>query len=181
MPQNSFPSKGAAIYKPAPVKPSAPLGAYDPKSHNNKSGWALSKFYFEVDFGGNINIGFQTCDGLQASVEPYEYRDGNSSEMHKQKRPGTVVYDPVTFKKGMFANDMSLYRWFRNVSTGAAFADMRTVKVRLKDENDKTVYTWTLNKAFVTRYTPTTLDADADTEVAVEEIEVQCQFWTMDA
>ena len=158
-------------------------GAYNPMSNSNTSGWALSKFLFEVDLGSNINVSFQACDGLQASVEPYEYRDGNSFEMHKQKRPGTVTYDPITLKKGMFANDTLLYNWFRNVSTGAMFADMRTVIIRLYDTdngiNPKVLYTWTLEKAFVTRYTPSSLDAMAGDEVAIEELEIVCQKWTM--
>ncbi len=155
--------------------------AYNSKSHSNKDGWAQGKFYFEVDFGSNVNIGFQTCDGLETTIEAYEFRDGNATDFHKQKRPGQVAFSNVTLKKGMFAGDKDLYKWFKNVATGAIFGDMRTVKIRLLDESGGVVFTWTLNKAFVVRYAPTSMDANDGDEVAVEEIEIACQSWTLDS
>lgn len=178
-----LPKAPSAPFKPTVTRVPHMNNAYAPKSNNPSNGWALSKFLFEVDLGGNINVAFQACEGLQANIEPYEFRDGNSPEYHKQKRPGTVSYDPITLKKGMFANDALLYKWFRNVATGSLFADMRTVVIRLYDTDNgvspKVLYTWTLEKAFVTRYTPTTMDAEAGEEVAIEELEIQCQKWTM--
>lgn len=176
----NFPKRAASVFRPA--KQSVKVAsAYDAKSDSNKNGWALPKFYFEVDLGMNVNIGFQTCDGLESSIEPYEFRDGNSTDFFKQKRPGMVSFGNITLKKGMFASDTALYKWYKNVSTGALFGDMRTVKIRLKDERESTLYTWTLKKAFVVKYAPTAMDAHDDGEVAVEELEIACQSWELES
>lgn len=157
--------------------------AYLPKENSNKNGWALTKFLFEVDLGMDTNIGFQTCEGLETGIEAYEFRDGNSGDFFKQKRPGAVTFSNVTLKKGMFANDKALYKWYNNVATGALFGDMRTVTIRLLDTdrgiNPKVVFTWKLEKAFVVKYAPTNMDAHDGEEVAVEELEIACQSWTM--
>lgn len=156
---------------------------YKPSLNSNLNGWALSKFLFEVDLGMDLNIGFQNCEGLETSIEPYEFRDGNSTDFFKQKRPGAVSFSNITLKKGMFANDKALYKWYKNVSTGALFGDMRTVKIRLLDTDHgiapKVIFTWTLEKAFVVKYAPTNMDAHDGEEVAVEELEIACQSWTM--
>lgn len=171
-------------YAPSRSDKSSLSTAYKPDSDNRNDGWALSKFMFEVDLGMDMNIGFQTCDGLEAGTEAYEFRDGNSTDFFKQKRPGQVTFGNITLKKGMFANDKSLYTWFNNVATGALFGDMRDVTIRLletgRGNGHNTVFTWKLKKAFVVKYTPTTMDAHDGDEVAVEEIEIACQSWTMD-
>jgi phage tail-like protein len=157
--------------------------AYLPKENSNKNGWALTKFLFEVDLGMDTNIGFQTCEGLETGIEAYEFRDGNSTDFFKQKRPGAVTFSNVTLKKGMFANDKALYKWYNNVATGALFGDMRTVTIRLLDTDrgikPTVVFTWKLEKAFVVKYAPTNMDAHDGEEVAVEELEIACQSWTM--
>jgi phage tail-like protein len=169
---------------PADASVSKAPSAYKPDSNGRNDGWALSKFLFEVDLGRDMNIGFQTCDGLEAGTEPYEFRDGNSTDFFKQKRPGQVTYGNITLKKGMFANDKALYNWINNVSTGALFGDMRDVTIRLletgRGTSHNTVFTWKLKKAFIVKYTPTSMDSHDGDEVALEEIEIACQYWEMD-
>jgi phage tail-like protein len=172
----NLPKIVGSIFKPLKMSVKG-ASKYTPSSDSNSGGWALPKFYFEVDLGMNINMGFQTCDGLESSIDVYEYRDGNATDFHKQKRPGIVNFGNITLKKGMFAGDTALYKWYKNVATGALFGDMRTVVIRLKDERESTLYTWTLNKAFVTKFAPTNMDAHDDGEVAVEELEIACQSW----
>ena len=43
------------------------------------------------------------------------------------------------------------------------------------------IFKWTLEKAFVVKFTPTSLDGESDGEVAVEELELAYQSFTMDA
>lgn len=176
----SLPSFAASLFRPAPQSIKGD-SIYKPSSNSNKEGWPLPKFYFEVDMGSDLNIGFQAVDGLESTVEPYEFRDGNSSDFFKQKRPGLVSFGNVTFKKGMFANDRALYKWFKNVATGTLLGDMREVKIRLKDETNSDVFIWTLKGAFVTKFAPTSMDADSGEEVAIEELEIACQYWEMEA
>lgn len=147
--------------------------------------WPLSKFAFVVNIGGfDGEIAFQGMDGLGASVGKMEFRDGNSSKFYKQTRPTLTSYEPVTLKKGMFSGDTVLFDWFTNVSQGAMFSDMRTVSIQLcelKGSGLEHIFTWTLEKAYITKFTPSSLDGEADTELAIEEIELTYQSFSMNA
>jgi len=152
------------------------LNSYKPlAATDTKTSWPVAKFYFSVDLGSGVELGFQGMEGLSATVEPYEFRDGSSSAFHKEKRPGLVSYDPVTLKKGMFMSDTALYKWFDTVRGGTW--DMRNVTIKLKDEQGSDVFTWTLKNAFPTKCTPTSLDANDADEVAIEELELTYQSW----
>ena len=146
-------------------------------------GWPLPKFYFRVDMGGS-NMSFQSCEGLDATIATMEYRDGNSVNFFKQKRPTMVSFSPVTLKKGVFAGNTDFYDWFKGVAFDNFFGDMRTVKIALLNTDDDSkgggtpVIEWTLEKAFVTKFTPSPLDAEAETEAAIEEIEISYQSFS---
>lgn len=143
------------------------------------SEWPVPKFFFEVDIGGS-NLSFQACDGLDASVAVMEFRDGNSPRFFKQKRPTMVSFSPITLKKGVFAGNTDFYNWFKGVAINNFFGDMRTVKIRLlsTDQDGAAILEWTLEGAFLTKFTPTPLDAEADSDVAIEEIEVTYQSFS---
>lgn len=147
--------------------------------------WPLSKFAFRVNIGGfSGELSFQGMDGLGATVGKMEFRDGNSSKFYKQTRPTLTSYDPVTLKKGMFVGDTVLFDWFKNVSQGSLFSDMRTVTIDLCEHQGgelTSIFKWTLEKAYITKFTPSNLDGEADTEVAIEEVELTYQSFSMDS
>jgi phage tail-like protein len=177
---NFPPTSTVNVYRPKSVPFTG--SAYSPgnKTNNSKS-WPLAKFYFDVSVDWVGTMGFQSCEGLEATVEAYEFRDGNSTNYFKEKRPGLTTFGNITLKKGTFQKDDALYRWFKNVSSGAFFGDLRTVKIKLKDEQGSDIFTWTVNRAFVVKFTPTSMDANDGDEVAIEEVELACQSWTMDS
>lgn len=147
--------------------------------------WPLTKFSFKVNIGGfDGEVAFQGMDGLGSSVAKMEFRDGNSSKFYKQSRPTLTTFEPVTLKKGMFVGDLKLFNWYKNVSQGAMFSDMRDVTIDLCEHSGNeliSIFKWTLEKAYVTKYTPSSLDGEADTEVAIEEVELTYQSFSMDA
>lgn len=93
-----------------------------------------------------------------------------------------VAYEPVALKKGVFKGDTSLYGWFKNVAEDYLFGDMRTVTISLMDAvsgvKPQIIMQWTLQDAFVSKFTPPEMDAEAD-EIAVEEIELTYQAFTL--
>lgn len=147
--------------------------------------WPLSKFSFEVSIGGfGGKVAFQAMDGLGATIASMKFRDGNSTQFFEQSRPTLTSYEPVTLKKGVFIGDTKLFDWFKNVSQGAMFSDMRTVTINLSElhgDGLTHMFTWTLDRAYITKFTPSGLDAEADGEVALEEIEISYQYFSMDA
>lgn len=162
-------------------------GQFDVKppssSASDYQDWPLAKFAFTVSVGGfDGEVAFQGVDGLGASVGKMEFRDGNSNKFYKQNRPTLASFDPCTLKKGMFVGDMRLYSWFNNVSTGQLFSDTRTVTITLGEHQGGTVtpiFVWTLEKAYVTKFTPSSMDGEADAEAAIEEVEITYQSFTM--
>ena len=50
------------------------------------SEYPLSKFYFEVDWGGT-KVGFQEVSGLNTEYDILEYRHGASPDFSKIKMP----------------------------------------------------------------------------------------------
>lgn len=156
--------------------------ASDPANYDK---WPMPKYSFIVNVGGlDGEIAFQGVDGLGASVGKMEFRDGNSTKFFKQSRPTLASFDPVTLKKGVFTGDNRLYSWFNNVYTGQMFSDTRTVNITLaeyhEDGSKMTEYfKWTLDKAYVTKFTPSNMDAESDSEPAIEEIELTYQEFTL--
>jgi phage tail-like protein len=142
--------------------------------------WPLPKFYFTVEIDNIPNtIGFQGCEGLESEISVMEYRAGNSPNFFKTKRPGLMSYSNITLKKGMFTGDANMYEWYKELALDHQHSNRRTVIISLMDESNTVVFTWTLENAFVTKFTPTGFDAEADTEVAIEELEFCCESWSM--
>jgi phage tail-like protein len=145
----------------------------------------LPKFAFKVNIGGfDGDVAFQTMDGLGSSIGKMEFRDGNSQKFYKQSRPTLTSFDPVTLKKGMFTGDTTLFDWYTNVSSGSMFSDMRDVTITLCDMRGNQlmdIFSWTLEKAYITKYTPTSLDGESDSDVAIEEIELTYQSFSTGA
>ncbi|BDS13999.1 phage tail protein [Aureispira anguillae] len=147
--------------------------------------WPLTKYSFEISIGGFTgSVAFQAMDGLGAEIATMKFRDGNSGKFYEQSRPTLTSYSPVTLKKGVFVGDKTLFNWFTNVSNGTFFSDMRTVTIHLSElsgDKHNHIFTWTLEQAYVTKFTPSNLDAEADTEVALEEVEITYQSFSMEA
>lgn len=145
--------------------------------------WPLAKFAFEISIGGFTGyVSFQGMDGMGASIATMKFRDGNSQKFYEQSRPTLTSYDPVTLKKGVFSGDTDLFDWFSNVSQGSMFSDMRTVTIHLSEltgGSQTHMFTWTLEKAFVTKFTPSNLDGEAESEIAIEEVELTYQSFSM--
>lgn len=144
--------------------------------HNkNKYPWPMQKFFFRVTID-NKQISFQSIDGLGSEVSIIEYRGGDYALWSKTKRPGMISYSNVTLKKGMFKGDKDLHDWWKVYETDHKHTERRTVVIEMMDSLDDNkelvCIRWTLKNAFVTKYTPTTLDSVADTEPAIEEMEL---------
>lgn len=149
---------------------------------NSAQFWPLAKFAFRVTIEDLPELGFQTVEGLEVEVSVMEYRDGRSQVLHKSKRPGLVTYSNITLKKGEFIGDaelkdwMHLYQW----ETTENRTKRRTVLIELLDEGENVMMSWSVAGAFPVKFTPTSLDAEADSEVAVQEIELAIESWTLD-
>lgn len=132
--------------------------------------WPMSKYYFYVIVGAT-ELGFQSVEGLEAEIGVIEYRDGNSPILAKERIPGMITYSKVTLKKGTFANDTNGANWFKELATDRLYTKRRNILIALLDHNHIPQFIWRYEGCFITKFTPANLDAESDSEIAVEEME----------
>jgi phage tail-like protein len=77
---------------------------------NPPSGSALSNLIGDAA----KQMGFAVVSGLAVQNEMIAYREGGMNT-HPHKMIGQSDFAPVTFSKGVFSNDASLYQWHRFV------------------------------------------------------------------
>ena len=129
--------------------------------------WPLPKFYFSVKFGDGIEAKFQEVSGLDTEAGPIEFRHGNS--FSPIKMPGLQKTTNVTLRRGIVAVDAGFWNWFNEIKMNTI--KRRTVVINLLDETGKPTMVWTLNNAWVTKYTGPDLNAEGN-EVAIETLEL---------
>ena len=130
------------------------------------------QFNFLVDIGTGtadaLGAGFEECSGIGMETTAAEYRDGDAKGSHVQKIKGLNKATDVTLKRGIIGSS-GLYQWLqdtRNASPGA----LRDVVVRLQNEDrTKTVKSWRLIRARITKHTAGPMNAKG-TDVAMEEL-----------
>lgn len=132
--------------------------------------WPTPKFKFSVDWGTTLtNLTFQEVSGLDAETQIIEYRDSNNSIFSTVKMPGIAKYGNVTMKRGIFKNDAAFLSWYSQIKMNTI--ERTAVIIKLLDQNDEVVVTWTLNNAWPTKVSATDLKSDGN-EVAIDSIEI---------
>ena len=145
--------------------------------------WPLAKFFFRVTIDGLPELGFQTVEGLEAEMSVIEYRPGNSQYLFKSKRPGLVTYSNITLKKGAFEGDYNLLEFWRMYGWLAETEyrnNKKEIMIELMDDGGTPIITWTCKGCFPVKFTPPSMDAEADSEPAVEEMEIAVESWDID-
>lgn len=137
--------------------------------------WPLPKFYFQIRWDSQV-MSFQEVSGLDAEVQPIEYRHGNSKAFSTIKMPGLRKVGNVTLKKGICQNDNGFWDWFNQIKMNKI--KRVPVTISLLDESGAPTMVWTLTNAWPTKITGTDLKS-AGNEVAVEAIEIAYESLTV--
>lgn len=132
------------------------------------SNYPLSKFHFQVEWGGT-KIGFTEVSGLDVETEVIEYRHGQSPEYNKIKMPGLRKYTNITLKRGTFQSDNEYYDWWSSVKMNQI--ERRDITIKLLNEEHQPVITWKVKNAWPSKMQSTNLKSDAN-EVAIESMEL---------
>lgn len=137
------------------------------------------KFNFLVDIDDFGKSGFQTCTGLEKSVNVVEYRDGGDHNS-KRKEPGWVNYPNITLGRGM-SDDQDMKDWANksmNIDGETiSSADMkRDLTITLQDPSHTARRKWEVYDAFVVNYKFDDLDSESD-DFLIETIELAHEGW----
>ncbi len=151
------------------VKAAKPAAPKDMKANGSEQAnpWPVPKFHFKVTFGGVGVIDFQEVSGLDTEHDVMEYRAGTWLPWSTVKQPGLRKASDVTFKKGMFKADSTLFDYFMSVTMNVI--ERQQVTIELLDETGATLFIWTLLNAWPMKVTSTDMNAQSS-EIAIEEI-----------
>jgi phage tail-like protein len=130
------------------------------------STWPLPKFYFEVKVADK-ELFFSEVTGLSTEVEVLDYRHGKSKQFSPFKMPGMAKVSDVTFKKGVFNKDFTLFNWFNEIKLNTI--QRKTVVISLLNEKGASEIVWELTNAFPIKFDSTDLNAKGN-EVAIETL-----------
>ena len=135
--------------------------------------WPVAKFYFLVTIAGT-DSSFQEVSGLDVETAVMEYRHGDSKTFSTIKKPGLIKTTSITLKKGVFSNDSRLIDYFKALMLDKSYyaKDRLQVDIKLMDEADAVIMTWTLSNAFPTKLSGTDLKSDSS-EIAIETLELK--------
>ncbi|SEF39114.1 conserved hypothetical phage tail region protein [Butyrivibrio sp. Su6] len=154
----------------------------DAYKNDKNSDYPLTKMNFLVTVN-NIagTAAFSEVTGVESTVEPIEFRQGNSASLAPVKIPGLVKHGNVTLKMGYIINS-PFKTWIQEcVSETRGQIPRQNVTIELIDINPGapaqlvTAATgtrqWTLTNAWVTKYSAPDLDAKTS-DVAIESVEI---------
>jgi len=112
--------------------------------------------------------GFSDVSGLTTEIHISEYRDGNETEAHVRKIPGSHKVSDVTLKRGV-VDSSDLWAWFTQTQTTGILAQ-RDVVITLRDEANNPVQSWKLRNVVPIKYTGPAFVGKGGGEVAMEEL-----------
>jgi len=124
-------------------------------------------YNFLVEIDGITRAGFRECSGLDSSLAPIEYREGNEG-LTVRKLPGLVKYSNITLKWGM-TDDAQLWKWHEKAASGKI--ERKNFSIVLLDDTREEKARWNFREAWPTKWTGPSFNATG-TDVAIETLEI---------
>ena len=129
----------------------------------------LRNFRFRVEIDGLQSAGFTEVQGLTATTDVIEYREGNDPP-HMRKLSGLTKYSNVILKRGM-TTSLELYNWYRQITSGQLANSRKQVVVVLQDESGADLARFVVHEAWPVKFDAPDFNAKGN-EVAIESFEL---------
>ena len=136
-------------------------------------------FNFTVEVQGIELGGFSDVSGLGTELTVAEYRNGNEKENHVRKVAGLHKVSDVTLKRGII-NSAALWEWVEEARV-AGPAAQKSVVITLQNESHEAVQSWVLRGVIPLKYTGPTLAGKGGADVAMEEVVLSAEGFTVEA
>ncbi len=119
------------------------------------------------DDGKAVKGSFSEVSGLEAAVDPIDYRYG-SDDIHARKLPGLKKFTNITLKRGI-TGDIDFWKWIVEGLKGK----VRRVQgsISLLDEARQPVLQWKFTRGWPCKWTGPGLNAK-NNEIALETLEI---------
>lgn len=118
---------------------------------------------FIVEIQGLIAAGFQSVSGLNSSTGVKEVWEGGQND-GAHMIPERTTYEPLELKKGLTDFDM-MWSWYQDVVSGKF--KRRNGTIYLLAHSDIPVMYWNFKKAFPSKWTGPSLNAEQSTVAAM--------------
>jgi len=124
-------------------------------------------FNFLVEIDGVMKGSFSEVSGLDAEIDPIEYRTGDE-DITVRKIPGLRKYSNITLKRGLTL-DHSLWDWMKQGLDGKVVRT--TMSIMLLDGARQPVLRWNVREAWPCKWEGPDLNAKGN-DVAIETLEI---------
>ena len=124
-------------------------------------------FNFLVEIDGVTKGGFSEVSGLDAELDPIEYRTGDD-DITVRKIPGLKKFGNITLKRGLTL-DHSLWDWMKQGLDGHVVRT--TLSITLLDEARQPVLRWNVREAWPCKWEGPELNAKGN-DIAIETLEI---------
>jgi phage tail-like protein len=124
-------------------------------------------FNYLIEISGIRVGGFNEVSGLDAEIEPVDYRNGDE-DFVARKLPGLKKFPNIVLKRGIIG-DLDAFTWFQLGALGTV--DRREGAVIMRDEERNEVMRWKFVRGWACKYTGPSLKADSSA-VAIESVEI---------
>jgi phage tail-like protein len=127
-------------------------------------------FNFRIEIVGTSEAvaAFREVSGLTNTIDPVEYRVGNSHDLHVKKLFGLRKAANVVLRRGITQNG-ELWAWYRQIVNGVE--DRRNGSIVMLDEQYADVLRWNFYEAWPCKWEGPTFNATTN-EVAMESVEL---------
>ena len=123
---------------------------------------------FLVEIEGLIAGGFSKVDGLDSTIETQDYVEGGRNDYVHKVLKGTT-YSPIVLSHGLTDID-TLWAWHERVRRGVI--QRKNGTVMLLDTRRTPVMWWNFADALPVKWVGPSFDASAESQVAIERIEL---------
>jgi phage tail-like protein len=123
---------------------------------------------FLVEIEGLVVGGFSKVDGLDSTIETQDYIEGGRNDYVHKVLKGTT-YSPLVLSHGLTDLD-TLWAWHERVRRGVI--QRKNGTVMLLDTQRLPVMWWNFAGALPVKWVGPSFDASADSQVAIERVEL---------
>lgn len=125
-------------------------------------------YNFLVEIEGISRAAFQSCDGLDSSIDVIDHREGGDATM--RKIPGLTKYTNIILKWGM-TDDMELYDWHQKWAKGEPGVARKNGSIVLIDKSGTEKLRWNFFNAWPAKWNGPDFNAEGN-DVAIETLEL---------
>ena len=142
-----------------------------------KPNYPYRVFRYQVEVDAIERASFSEVSGMNLSVDPIEYREGNDLRNTPRKYPGLTKFGNVTLKWGV-SDDMEFWTWITTTAptntVGPTGMTRKTVTVSLITDDGALGPSWTLINAWPVGYNVPDLSGLGG-DIAITSLELCCE------